>query len=41
MPTWSLSAPPVPTTASFTVFAPYSATDRPAMAGTSKATPRA
>ena len=39
--TCSLSAPPVPTTARFTAFAPYSATGRPASAGASSATPRA
>src|ERR1019366_6086419 len=39
--TWSLSAPPVPTTAFLTVLAPYSVTGTPARAGASSATPRA
>src|SRR5205085_9307401 len=40
-PTWALSAEPVPTTAFFTTVAAYSATSRPARAGTIIAMARA
>ena len=39
--TWSLSAPPVPTTAFLTTVAAYSATGRPARAGATRAMARA